>query len=170
MFKNSFSFEGRIRRSEYGISLILFAVARVIITLIAASLMSSSSNIDGAIFLSLFLSIPILWFLWAQGAKRCHDIGNSGWFQLIPFYALWMLFQDGEPGPNQHGENPKDIQNNYNNSNNNINKSNLTNQSNNTGYSGNYSGGHNSSSQNQTRSSNPSTHNKDGYKQGDLYK
>jgi len=34
-------------------------------------------------------------------------MGNSGWWQLIPFYAIIMIFQDGQPGTNQYGENPK---------------------------------------------------------------
>lgn len=173
MFKNPFSFDGRIRRSEFGISFILFVIARVVITFMAAAMMSSSNDSEGGVFLSLLLSIPLLWFLWAQGAKRCHDIGNSGWFQLIPFYALWMLFQDGQPGPNQFGENPKDIQNNYyntNNQNNNSNNLNNTNQSTNSGYTGNYSGGHNSSGQNQPGFRNQNSDNDDGYKNGSLYK
>ena len=111
MFKNSFSFEGRIRRSEYGISFILFVVARVIITFMAAGLMSEGNGNDSAVVLSLLLSIPLLWFLWAQGAKRCHDIGNSGWFQFIPFYGLWMLFADSDNGMNEYGPNPKGIGN-----------------------------------------------------------
>jgi uncharacterized membrane protein YhaH (DUF805 family) len=177
MFKSSFSFEGRIRRSEFGISFILFAIARVIITITAAGLMSGSNDTNGAVVFSLLLSIPLLWFLWAQGAKRCHDIGNSGWFQLIPFYALWMLFQDGEPGPNQYGENPKDIQNNFyntnnhniNTNNNNINNYNQNNQTNNSGYPGNYGGGHNSSGLNQPSYRNQNSDNEDGYKNGSLY-
>jgi len=172
MFKSSFSFEGRIRRSEFGISFILFAIARVIITIIAAGLMSGSNDTNGAVVFSLLLSIPLLWFLWAQGAKRCHDIGNSGWFQLIPFYALWMLFQDGEPGPNQYGENPKDNQNNFyntNNHNNNTNNYNQNNQTNNSGYPGNYGGGHNSSGLNQPSYRNQNSDTEDGYKNGSLY-
>jgi uncharacterized membrane protein YhaH (DUF805 family) len=55
----------------------------------------------------LIIYMPFLWFTWAQGAKRCHDLGNSGWFQLIPFYSLWMLFKDGEYGENNYGVNPK---------------------------------------------------------------
>jgi uncharacterized membrane protein YhaH (DUF805 family) len=169
MFKNPFIFEGRIRRSEFGISFILFIVARVITTIIIAGIISGSNDKDGAVILSFLLLIPVLWFLWAQGAKRCHDLGNSGWFQLIPFYALWMLFQDGEPGPNQYGENPKDIQNNYYTANNQNNNSNNYNQSNNSGYPGNYGGGHNSSSLNQPSSRNQNSDNEDGYKNGSLY-
>lgn len=174
MFKNPFSFEGRIRRSEYGISFILFTIARVVVTFLAIGLTSNANDSDIAAILSMLLSIPLLLFLWAQGAKRCHDIGNSGWFQLIPFYALWMLFQDGEPGPNQYGENPKQIQNNYyhknNLNNNNFNQTNnYSNQSTNSGYPGNYGGGHNSYGQNQLGSRNQSPDIEDGYKNGNLY-
>ena len=49
------------------------------------------------------------YFLIAQGAKRCHDRGNTGWYQLIPFYGLWMLFGDGDIGTNNYGANPKGI-------------------------------------------------------------
>ena len=162
MFNNPFSFEGRIRRSEYGISFILFVVARIVITLI----LSSAGN--GVILLS---SIPLLWFLWAQGAKRCHDLGNSGWFQIIPFYGLWMIFQDGASGVNQYGENPKDVQNNTSNSYTQpINQNHSTNTSNNSGYPGQYGGGHNATGQNQNNQNNIDSKNSDGYQNGSLYK
>jgi uncharacterized membrane protein YhaH (DUF805 family) len=99
MFKNPFSFSGRIRRLEYGISMIIGGVLQFIIT----SLSESSS--EASIF--VFLLIPVMWFGFAQGAKRCHDLGNNGWWQLIPFYGLWLLFQDGSLGANQYGNNPK---------------------------------------------------------------
>jgi uncharacterized membrane protein YhaH (DUF805 family) len=73
---------------------------------------SSSSSGNGIVtILFLLLIIALLWFTWAQGAKRCHDLGNSGW-QLIPFYALWLLFADGQSGINRYGDNPKGIGNN----------------------------------------------------------
>jgi uncharacterized membrane protein YhaH (DUF805 family) len=101
MFKNPFSFEGRIRRTEYGLSIILFFVVYWLIIMAMAM-------IEEAIILIGLL--PMYWFLWAQNAKRSHDIGNSGWFQLIPFYMLWLLFADGDVGENNYGLNPKETQ------------------------------------------------------------
>jgi hypothetical protein len=34
-------------------------------------------------------------------------MGQSGWFQIIPFYVLWMIFASGEKGINKYGVNPK---------------------------------------------------------------
>jgi uncharacterized membrane protein YhaH (DUF805 family) len=102
MFKNSFSFKGRIRRLEYGLSCIVYLLVFSIIDLI----MESGDEI---IFVAYLAYIPMFWFFWAQGAKRCHDRGNSGWYQIIPFYMLWMIFGDGEPGINPYGSNPKGI-------------------------------------------------------------
>jgi uncharacterized membrane protein YhaH (DUF805 family) len=115
MFKAPFSFDGRIRRTEFGLSLIINAVASLIIQLIVVGMVQSSSNsysssdYSGAAVLFIIFLIPLLWFGWAQGAKRCHDLGNSGWWQLIPFYGLWLLFEDGQHGANQYGDNPKGI-------------------------------------------------------------
>ncbi|MBK7763304.1 MAG: DUF805 domain-containing protein [Bacteroidetes bacterium] len=159
MFTNPFSFDGRIRRTEYGISLIIYAIAYAIV----AGIVASTGSDDGAGIVFIFL-IPILWFLWAQGAKRCHDIGNSGWWQLIPFYVFWLIFQEGQAGSNQYGNNPKGIQS----------TSGTTSQrgqSNGTSgsvYQGGYSGGHNNPNSNYSSMENPNK--TEGYKDGDLYK
>lgn len=100
MFKNPFSFDGRIRRTEYGISFIIYLI-------VYFGIRASGPGFDEP-SIYWFGLIPLLWFLWAQGAKRCHDRGNSGWWQLIPFYGFWLLFADSEPGSNQYGPNPKD--------------------------------------------------------------
>ncbi|WP_310993137.1 DUF805 domain-containing protein [Aequorivita marina] len=165
MFKNPFSFEGRIRRTEYGLSFIIYAVAAGIINVIV-----EESRGDAAFLMIAY--IPLLWFLWAQGAKRCHDVGNSGWWQLIPFYALWLIFQDGQPGVNQYGENPKGIQvmggQTYQGSSNNPTQGNSNPQINTgSGYQGGYSGGHNNPNTNFNQAGQES--NRDGYKDGDLY-
>lgn len=161
MFKNPFSFEGRIRRTEYGISIIIYAICATILNAIV-----EASNGDASIL--LFAYIPLLWFLWAQGAKRCHDVGNSGWWQLIPLYGFWLLFQDGQYGSNQYGENPKGIvsQQNFQ-TNQNQNQNNYNNQQ--SGYSGGYSGGHNNHNSGYGNSDNQFNKGNE-YKEGDLYK
>ena len=103
MFKNPFSFDGRIRRKEYGFSFIIYLVFYIIVT----ALSTAQSVTAGLIVLVLL--VPMLWFLWAQGAKRCHDLDKSGWWQIIPFYFFVLLFQDGQIGSNQYGANPKGL-------------------------------------------------------------
>lgn len=104
MFENPFSFKGRIRRLEYGISYILFMIFLIILEVIVE--LSSIPE-----YVSLLFLIPAYWFILAQGAKRCHDRGNTGWYQIIPFYGLWMLFADGDYGENEYGPNPKGLGN-----------------------------------------------------------
>lgn len=96
LFANPFSFHGRIRRLEFGLSYLIFLFVYIIV-----DGLTGENEICGLLF------IPLYWFLWAQGAKRCHDRGNTGWFQIIPFYGLWMLFGDGEPHENDYGTDPK---------------------------------------------------------------
>lgn len=100
MFKHPFSFNGRIRRKEYGLSIILMYIYAIIIGLVIGIVNGGDGMIN-------VLLIPIYWFIFAQGAKRCHDRGNSGWYQINPFYGLWMLFGDGDECENEYGVDPK---------------------------------------------------------------
>lgn len=108
MFKNPFSSEGRIRRLEYGLSLIIYYAYSFVMGLLLGSigLIDDADSPKSKLVLFIVL-IPGIWFLLSQGAKRCHDRGNSGWYQLIPFYGFWMLFADGDAYENEYGENPK---------------------------------------------------------------
>ena len=101
MFKNPFSFKGRIRRTEYGISYLIYLALYASSTL----LIELVEDIGG--FLVFAFWIPLFWFYLAQGTKRCHDRDNSGWYQIIPFYVFWMVFADSDYGSNQYGDNPK---------------------------------------------------------------
>jgi len=96
MFSNAFSFDGRIRRLEYGISIIIYLFLYTIVLALTEEI-----PIVG------LLIIPSIWFLSAQAAKRCHDMGNSGWYQLIPFYMVWIIFAKGDSVGNKYGRDPK---------------------------------------------------------------
>jgi uncharacterized membrane protein YhaH (DUF805 family) len=160
MFKQPFSFEGRIRRTEYCLSFLIYSFTSQIVLVLTAG---------SPVF--ILLLVPLIWFLWAQGAKRCHDLGNNGWFQLIPFYVFWLMFVDGQRGVNEYGSNPKEVDSNYNS---NGNYGNNTRQSDPNGYNGGYDGGHNVGGQNSgsNKIDFSKTQSDEGseYKKGDLYK
>jgi len=97
-----FTGRGRICRSTFLVSLIVF----YFVTFVFGKLPISEHRI-AAIFYLIIL-IAGYWFIFAQGARRCHDLGKNGWYQIIPFYGLWMLFQDSEIGPNEYGADPRE--------------------------------------------------------------
>jgi uncharacterized membrane protein YhaH (DUF805 family) len=97
MFSNPFSFDGRIRRTEYGFSLLI----AVFVLTIIGELIKDGNTIVAIAY------IPTYWFLWAQGAKRCHDLDNNGWYQIIPFYVFWLLFKSENNQLNRYGRSPK---------------------------------------------------------------
>lgn len=103
MFKRPFSFHGRIRRLEYGLSVLFFYLYAIVAGFVLG-LITNGDFSEATVYVCL---IPGYWFLWAQGAKRCHDRNNTGWYQIIPFYVIWMLFADGDEGENDYGDNPK---------------------------------------------------------------
>lgn len=95
MFNKPFSFGGRIRRFEYLITIVIGVIAIVVADQVEEDL------------IALGILIPISWVLLSQGAKRCHDMGISGWHQLIPLFSFVMLLSEGETGANEYGPNPK---------------------------------------------------------------
>lgn len=102
MFSRVFSFNGRIRRLEYGLTYLAYFVWNL-----PFRVMSQEQISEVYAIIYLVTLLPFLWILLAQGAKRCHDRGNSGWYQIIPFYFLWMIFAEGESDSNEYGECPK---------------------------------------------------------------
>ena len=106
-------FTGRSRRKEYW----MFTLANLVIYVVGGILSGILGRlgviISGLIALyALAVIIPSL----AVAIRRLHDTGRSGWWMLISFVPLiggiiLLVFfaQDGEPGDNQYGPNPKSI-------------------------------------------------------------
>ncbi|MET0541148.1 MAG: DUF805 domain-containing protein [Variovorax sp.] len=91
-------FKGRARRSEFW----WFFLFQVIVQVIASFIGDVVSSIAG-----LALLLPAL----AVGARRLHDIGKSGWLQLIALIPLvgflvliYFWVQPGATEGNPHGE------------------------------------------------------------------
>jgi Cu/Ag efflux pump CusA len=77
-FKKPFSFYGRIRRIEYVLSFLITLTINLIISLLTQN---TPKIISGPI--NILIGIGLIWFLLAQGSKRCHDMNRSGWWQLL---------------------------------------------------------------------------------------
>jgi uncharacterized membrane protein YhaH (DUF805 family) len=102
IFKRPFFFKGRIRRTEFCLSYVIYSVYTLPFDIVNENEIS-----EGFAVFWLLLLIPMIWFILAQGTKRCHDRNNSGWYQIIPFYLFWMLFAKGDDEENDYGDSPK---------------------------------------------------------------
>jgi len=94
-----FSFEGRVDRTTYWITIIgLFFAGFMPAAIVAAHLN------EATITLLMLNSILINYIAISVGAKRCHDLGVSGWYQMIPFYVLVMLFSESSDKGDRYGK------------------------------------------------------------------
>lgn len=114
LFSAPFSFKGRIRRLEYGLSNIVGnIIGFVMISIVNKAEQEFVSELDTVVIWIFFfiILIPLLWFLIAQTTKRCHDIGISGWWQIIivfiPILSIVLLLIPGNKGSNKYGNDPK---------------------------------------------------------------
>ena len=100
-------FEGRARRKEYWM-FVLFNVIIGFVLGFVEGLIGLPKVLSG--LYSLAVLVPGI----AVTIRRLHDIGKVGWFALVALIpvigGIWLLIlccQDGQPGSNQYGANPK---------------------------------------------------------------
>jgi len=101
-------FSGRARRTEYW----MFSLFNFIIAIVLGVLdrLISSIGVIGMLY-SLAVFLPGI----AVSVRRLHDTNRSGWWLFILLIPLigWIIFllymaEDGNPGQNQYGANPKE--------------------------------------------------------------
>ncbi|AWN54471.1 DUF805 domain-containing protein [Methylobacterium sp. 17Sr1-1] len=131
MRKLLFTIEGRIPRSQYWLAMLIYigvAVAAALVAYLPNSLFPGTVGESGDvtvtgiaalpyILLSLGYAVLSIWSGICVNAKRCHDRGRSGWFQLIIFIPiigqLWYMIESGflrgTRGPNPFGPDPRDV-------------------------------------------------------------
>lgn len=101
------TFSGRASRSEFWWFYLFYILVHIVAAIICSALHSSHDVQQGvSLLLSLLLIIPML----AVGARRLHDIGHSGWWQLLCFTiigCLWLIYwwiRGTSTETNEHGE------------------------------------------------------------------
>ncbi len=104
-FKKFADFSGRATRTQYWMFILIFTVIYFVLALIDVYL---GTMVLASIF-NLVLLIPSI----SIAARRLHDTGRTGWWQLIIFLPiigiivlLVFLVQDSH-GDNEYGPNPK---------------------------------------------------------------
>lgn len=96
-----FSFKGRIGRVQLILSYVVGFVAWFAIYALSEPALEYNSNI---FLLFLACTAVFFWFLYAQCAKRCHDLGKSGAWMFVPFWNVLLFFAEGEEQDNQYGQ------------------------------------------------------------------
>lgn len=98
-------FNGRASRQEFW----MYTLVNVLIYVVVAAVFSAIGLRFVAGIYALATLLPSL----AVGARRLHDIGKSGWFQLIsiiPIVGLYLIVlyaTEGQKGINKYGAEPK---------------------------------------------------------------
>ena len=112
VLKKYATFAGRAQRAEYWYFVLFSTIVSIILTVFDTVFdtvfgKSGAGSLSGIYSLAVF--IPYI----AVGARRLHDIGKSGWWQLIlliPIIGVILLiiwFVTDSKEDNQYGANPK---------------------------------------------------------------
>ena len=86
MFKDPFSFKGRIRRLEYLITIVIYCIVYF-----SLWFLTRGTTYGVEVFWSMFLISSYIFI--AQGTKGCHDNGVNGFYQFILFYFFINIFK-----------------------------------------------------------------------------
>ncbi len=105
-------FNGRARRTEFW-WWVLFTVLLGIVASIIDTILGTRPSSSGTGLVEALVNLAVLLPTLAVGSRRLHDIGRSGWWQLLLFAIVvgWVFLiiwwcQDGS-GDNSYGPSPK---------------------------------------------------------------
>jgi uncharacterized membrane protein YhaH (DUF805 family) len=113
VLKKYATFDGRAHRTEFW----MFVLVNILISIglnIVDAVIGTNGEYGGGVLSSIY-SLAVLIPTLAVGARRLHDIGKSGWWQLlalIPIVGAIILIvwfaTKGHESENEHGANPWD--------------------------------------------------------------
>jgi len=120
-----FSFQGRVNRAKWWLTLIATDIVGIILIAIVLSVLGGGVTVDpatgtpkmsgggAATAISIVIYIAMLWVSLSLSIRRYHDHGKPGWWVLlafVPIANIWYLiecgFLKGTTGPNAYGPDP----------------------------------------------------------------
>ena len=104
-------FDGRAGRQEFWMFILFSVIVSAVLSIVDGVIGTATSGFG---LISGIYSLAVLVPTLALGCQRLHDIGQSGWMQLIGLIpivgALFLIFvyyiKPGTPGDNKFGANP----------------------------------------------------------------
>ncbi len=117
VIQNYTNFNGRARRKEYWMFLVVFSIiafAIMAVGVLGMFMFDAPEFSDLSIALIYLFYFALLIPSLAVQTRRLHDTGKSGWLQLlgfIPFGGLVLLvfyLTAGDRGSNKYGPDPKE--------------------------------------------------------------
>ena len=80
-------FKGRSNKLQYNSFLLFYILVDLLINLVNPNALVINNLIMGA------LLVPLI----AVEIRRSHDVGKSGWWILVPFYSIYLMFKNSIP-------------------------------------------------------------------------
>lgn len=123
-FKNYVNFSGRASRGDFWWYVLAYVIGAVVLSILDRLLFGGGSaemsmddgmmmySADAGVLTSLWILANIIPSI-SIGARRLHDIGRSGWLQLVvlipllgALYLLYLYVSEGNSGENRFGPDP----------------------------------------------------------------
>ncbi len=102
-FTRLFSFKGRITRLEYLLSFLSIQFASILHSLVQQVEMTAGGTGCCARATAWSCFAVVCWLITAQGVKRLHDTGRTGWLWYVPFLFIWLFLARGQKTTNRYG-------------------------------------------------------------------
>ena len=113
VLKKYATFDGRAHRTEFWMFVLVSFIVSLVLNIVDA-IIGTGGDLGGGVLAGIYGLVVLIPSL-AVGARRLHDIGKSGWWQLlalIPIVGVIILIvwfaTKGHESENQHGPNPWD--------------------------------------------------------------
>ena len=108
-----FSFEGRIARRSFALSILFLVFPQIFLVLQMVRYEDNEGMLALLGMALIVIWVGVLWSVMALSAKRLHDLGVTGWLSLIAFFPAvsWLFFLalmilPSSPNANEYGAPP----------------------------------------------------------------